>query len=71
MLCSMACWAGHNFSAPYHGGFPSSLRADFRLDLFAGGMADRDSLARCRAIGNLLGLRMVTNELVAFSRSAR
>jgi CNT family concentrative nucleoside transporter len=65
-----ACFAGvHNLLAPHHmGWFPSSLEQIFGW-VFApiawlAGIPWHD----CTTIGNLLGLRMVTNELVAFQR---
>ena len=47
--------------------FPSSLEADLRQVVCADGLGDRNSWRDCAAIGNLLGTRMVLNELVAFS----
>jgi CNT family concentrative nucleoside transporter len=65
-----ACFGGiHNLLAPHHmGWFPSSLEQIFGW-VFApiawmAGVPWHD----CTTVGNLLGLRMVTNELVAFQR---
>ena len=52
-----------------HGGlpwFPSSLGQILGFVVRAGGVAHRRALARCGAIGNLLGTRMALNEVIAY-----
>ncbi len=50
------------------GWFPSSIEADFWLGFLAVAWLIGIPWHDCHTIGNLLGLRMVTNELVAFQR---
>ena len=40
--------------------------ADSRISFCARGVADRRAVARCGAIGNLLGTRMALNEVIAY-----
>jgi len=65
-----ACFAGvHNWLAPHGmGWFPSSLEQIFGWIFSPVAWLVGIPWNDCHAVGNLLGLRMVTNELVAFQR---